>query len=106
MGERSQDGGDDAEKKVGSVVCAGDRTRGLLGVYKFLYVGGDGRSNGVRIIVPEEISKQDSGHCGKMGGTDSYGIGGCAEANGLCYVSIWATDGKDWGREAKIQGRC
>ena len=40
----------------------------------------------------------------KLGGTDSYGMGGDIEANGVCYVGIWTTNGKDWGREAGIQG--
>ena len=36
----------------------GDRVRRLVGGYKLLHVGGDGRSNGVEIILSEEISKQ------------------------------------------------
>ena len=40
----------------------------------------------------------------KMGGTDSYGIVCGTEANGLCWVCIWATNWKDWGGEAGIQG--
>ena len=39
-----------------------------------------------------------------MGGTDSYGVIGGTEANGLCYVGIRATNGKDWGREVGIYG--
>ena len=35
----------------------GDRTRTMMGGYKLLHAGGDGRSNGVGIIVPEKISK-------------------------------------------------
>ena len=36
----------------------GDSVRRLGGGYKLLHTGGDGRSNGVGIIVSEEISKQ------------------------------------------------
>ena len=39
-----------------------------------------------------------------MEGTDSYGMGGDTLANGVCNVGIWATNGKDWGGEAGIQG--
>ncbi|KAI0242212.1 Serine/threonine-protein kinase Nek10 [Lamellibrachia satsuma] len=35
----------------------GDRARTMVGGYKLLHAGGDGRSNGVGIIVSEEISK-------------------------------------------------
>ncbi|KAI0218475.1 hypothetical protein LSAT2_029827 [Lamellibrachia satsuma] len=35
----------------------GDRARTMMGGYKLLHAGGDGRSNGVGIIVSEEISK-------------------------------------------------
>ena len=35
----------------------GDRGRAMMGGYKLLHAGGDGRSNGVGIIVSEEISK-------------------------------------------------
>ena len=35
----------------------GDRTRRLVGWYKLLHAGGVGRSNGVGVIVLEEISK-------------------------------------------------
>ena len=32
-------------------------------------------------------------------------MGGDTEANyGVCYVGIWALNGKDWGGEAGIQG--
>ena len=34
-----------------------DRARTMVGWYKLLHAGGDGRSNGVGIIVSEEISK-------------------------------------------------
>ena len=37
----------------------GDRARRLVGGYKLLHVGGDGRSNGVGIIVQEEIEEWD-----------------------------------------------
>ena len=36
----------------------GDRVRSLVGRYKLLHVGGDGRCNGMGIIVSEEITKQ------------------------------------------------
>ena len=35
----------------------GDRAKTMMGGYKLLHAGGDGRSNGVGIIVSEEISK-------------------------------------------------
>ena len=35
----------------------GDRARTMMGGYKLLHAGGDGRSNGVGIIVSEQISK-------------------------------------------------
>ena len=35
----------------------GDRARTMMGGFKLLHAGGDGRSNGVGIIVSEEISK-------------------------------------------------
>ena len=35
----------------------GDRARTMMGGYKLLHAGGDGRSNGMGIIVSEEISK-------------------------------------------------
>ena len=55
--ERSQGGGDDAEKEVGSVVWNGGRARWLEGGYKLLHTDRDGRSNGVGIIVSIEINK-------------------------------------------------
>ena len=36
----------------------GERVRRVVVGYKLLHVGGDGRSNGIGIIVSEEISKQ------------------------------------------------
>ena len=36
----------------------GDRAMRLVGGYKLLHVGGDGRSNGMGIIVSGDISKQ------------------------------------------------
>ena len=36
----------------------GDRARRLVGGYNLLHAGEDGRSNSVRIIASEEISKQ------------------------------------------------
>ena len=36
----------------------GDRVRRLVGGYKLLHMGGDGRSDAVRIMESEEISKQ------------------------------------------------
>ena len=35
----------------------GDRARTMMGGYQLLHAGGDGRSNGVGIIVSEQISK-------------------------------------------------
>ena len=35
----------------------GNRARTMMGGYKLLHAGGDGRSNGVGIIVSKEISK-------------------------------------------------
>jgi len=39
-----------------------------------------------------------------MGRTDGCGIGGGTEANYLCCVGMWAKNGKDWDKEAGIQG--
>ena len=36
----------------------GDRVRRLVGGYNLLHAGADGRSNGMGIIVSEEMSKQ------------------------------------------------
>ena len=36
----------------------GDRVRILVGGYKTLHIGGDGRNNGMGRIVSEEVSKQ------------------------------------------------
>ena len=49
--ESSQSGGDDADYEVGSVACEGDRARRMVGGYKLLHASGDGRSNGVGLIV-------------------------------------------------------
>ena len=52
------------QRKMLEVLCVqetrwkGGRARKLGGGYKLLHTGGDGRSNGVGIIVSEEISKQ------------------------------------------------
>ena len=56
---------------------------------KLLHTGGDGRSNGVGIIVSEKIKKY------VIRVTDTYAMVGNTEANGVCYVDIWATNGKD-----------
>ena len=48
--------------------------------------------------------QQARGQCGKMGGMDIYGMVGGTEANGVCSSGIWATNGKDWGREAGSRG--
>ena len=36
----------------------GDRARQMAGGYKIMHAGGDGRSNGVGVIVSEEISRE------------------------------------------------
>ena len=36
----------------------GDRARKLVGGYMLLHAGGDGRRNGMEIIISEEVSKQ------------------------------------------------
>ena len=51
------------ERKQLEVLCIqetkwkGDRASTMMRGYKLLHAGGDGRSNGVGIIVTEEISK-------------------------------------------------
>ena len=55
--------GNDEETEDGSIVCTGDeverrQARNMAEGYKKLHAGGDGRSNGVGIIVNEEISKE------------------------------------------------
>ena len=59
----SRGGEDYAVKVVGCVVLQGtkwkgDRARRLVGGCKLLHTGGDGKSNGVGIIVSEEIGNQ------------------------------------------------
>ena len=36
----------------------GDRARQMAGGYKMMHAGGDGKSNGVGVIVSEEISRE------------------------------------------------
>ena len=55
--------GNDEEAEYGSTVCTGDEVERRHGTedaegYKMLHAGGDGRSNGVGIIVNVEISKE------------------------------------------------
>ena len=54
--------GNDEETEDGSTVCTGDevetRARKMAEGYKMLHARGYGRSNGVGIIVNEEISKE------------------------------------------------
>ena len=78
-------------------MCAGDQMerrqgRRFVG-YKLWHTGGDGRWNGMGIIVLEEISKA-SDQSGKMGGIDSYGMGGDMETNGvLCRYMGYKQEG-------------
>ena len=52
------------ERKILEVLCVqeskwrGDRARMMVGGRKVLHTGGDGRSNGVGIVISEEISKE------------------------------------------------
>ena len=52
-----------SERRKLEVLCIqetkwkGDRARTMMGGFKLLHAGGDGRSNGVGIFLSEEISK-------------------------------------------------
>ena len=65
--------GNDEETEYGSTVCTGDRARNMADGYKMLHAGGDGRSNGVGIIVNVEISKEVVRVEGWRGGSLQYG---------------------------------
>ena len=55
--------------------CGGDMARKMAEGYNMMHAGGDGRSNGVGIIVNVEITKDRSGTNGEMakGGSLQYG---------------------------------
>ena len=67
-----------------------------------MHAGGDGRSNGMGIIVLEEISKQVV----RAKRWERWIIMAWVliQRQMVCYVSIWATNRKDWGGEVGIQG--
>ena len=71
-----------------------DLQRRLVGEYKLLHARGCVRSNGMGIIISEEISKQVV-RVERWEVTDSCGMVGDTEANVVCYVDFWATNMKD-----------
>ena len=80
----------------------GNRARMMLGGRKLLHAGGDGRSSGVGIVISEEIGKEVViverwKERISMGYDEKTGVY-------VCYVCVWATDGKDGGRETGVQG--
>ena len=80
----------------------GDRARTMMGGYKLLHAGEDGRSNGVGIIVSEEISKTVVRVERWKGRIVMAWL--MIRKHVICVVCVRATDGKDGGRERGVQG--
>ena len=60
--------------------------------YKIQHAGGDGRSNGVGIIVNVEISKEVS-TSGEMAGEDHCRMNDDPPTDGMCHLRLRTPDG-------------
>ena len=60
--------------------------------YKMMHAGGDGRGNGVGIILNVEISK-GSGMSGVMGGEDHCRMDDAPPTYGMCHLRLRTPDG-------------
>ena len=82
----------------------GDRARVMVGGRKLLHARGGGRSSGVGIVISEEISKEVV-RVERWKGRIIVAWVMIRKQLVCVYVRVWATDGKDGGRETGVQ-RC
>ena len=82
----------------------GDRERALAGGYKMLHAGGDGKTNGVGIIVSAKISKDVVG-VERWQGRIIVAMGDGEKATCVHYVCVWASNRKGGDREKGLQER-
>ena len=82
--------GNDEETEDGSK--KGHRARTMVEGYKMLHAGGDGRSNGVGIIVDVEISKEVV-TSGEMAGDDHCSMDDDPPTDGICHLRLRTPDG-------------